>query len=141
MPNSSQLELSQAATTVRIIADRCPDQVKLPFALWTCEAVRDLILRCWGVRLSVWTFGRYLRRWRFAPRKPLRRAYERDPAATRRWVEEEYPAIRALARQHGATIFWGDEMGLRSDHQAGRSWGRRGETRWCPARADGFGAT
>lgn len=97
----------QAATTVRVIADRCPDQVKLPFALWTREAVRDLIARRWGMRLSVWTVGRYLRHWRFTPQKPLRRPYERDPEATRRWVEEEYPKIRALARAAWSHDFLG----------------------------------
>jgi hypothetical protein len=44
------------------------------------------------------------------------------------WLEEEYPGIRERARQWKAQIHWLDEMGLRSDHQAGRSWGRRGET-------------
>src|SRR4051812_1716807 len=29
----------------RVIADRCPDQLKLPFALWTREAVGALIER------------------------------------------------------------------------------------------------
>jgi len=137
-PRQIQLAPYQAATTVRVITDRCPDQVKLPFALWTREAVRDLIARRWGVRLSVWTVGRYLRHWGFTPQKPLRRAYERDPEATRRWVQEEYPRIRALARQHGATLFWGDEMGMRSEHQAGRSWGRRGETPVVPGTGKRF---
>ena len=63
---------------------------------------------------------------------------ERDPEATHRWVEEEYSTIRALARQHAATIFWGDEMGLRSDHQAGRSWGRRGEIPVVPGTGQRF---
>ncbi|MHB8411386.1 MAG: IS630 family transposase, partial [Candidatus Acidiferrales bacterium] len=72
--------------------------------------------------------GRYLRTWGLTPQKPVRRAYEQNPVAVRKWVEEEYPAIRELARQFKAQIHWLDEMGLRSDHQAGRSWGRRGET-------------
>lgn len=119
-------------------ADRCPDQVKLPFALWTRAAVRDLIDRRCHVRLSVWTVGRYLRRWGFTPQKPLRRAYERDPEAVRRWLRQQYPAIRALARREHATIFWGDETGMRSDHQAGRSWGRRGETPVMPGTGQRF---
>jgi len=137
-PRQIQLAPHQAATTVRLITDRCPDQVKLPFALWTREAVRDLIAQRWGVELSVWTVGRYLRHWGFTPQKPLRRAYERDPEAVKRWLKEEYPAIRARARQAGATIFWGDESGMRSDHQAGRSWSRRGETPVVPGTGQRF---
>lgn len=137
-PRQIQLRPHQAATVVRLITDRCPDQVKLPFALWTREAVRDLIAQRCGIRLSVWTVGRYLRRWGFTPQKPLRRAYERDPLAVRRWLRKQYPAIRALARQEQATIFWGDETGMRSDHQAGRSWGRRGETPVIPGTGQRF---
>lgn len=127
-PPVARLKPYQAATVVRLITDRCPDQLKFPFALWTREAVRDLIARRFGVYLSVWTVGRYLRKWGFTPQKPLRRAYERDPTAVRRWLRRQYPAIRAMARREKATIFWGDETGMRSDHQAGRSWGRRGKT-------------
>jgi transposase len=43
-----------------------------------------------------------------------------------------------LARQEGATLFWGDETGMRSDHQAGRSWGRRGETPVIPGTGQRF---
>lgn len=137
-PPQIRLKPHQAATVVRLITDRCPEQVKLPFVLWTREAVRDLIARRCGVRLSVWTVGRYLRRWGFTPQKPLRRAYERDPVAVRRWLRKQYPAIRALARREQATIFWGDETGMRSDHQAGRSWGRRGVTPVIPGTGKRF---
>lgn len=137
-PQVLSLKPYQAATLVRLITDRCPDQLKLPFALWTREAVRDLMAQRFGIRLSVWTVGRYLRRWGFTPQKPLRRAYEQDPAAVRRWLKKQYPAIRALAHRERATIFWGDEMGMRSDHQAGRSWARRGRTPVIPGTGKRF---
>jgi transposase len=118
----------QAATTVRYIVGGCPDQLSLPFALWTREAVQALLSRRFDLEVSVWTVGRYLRAWGLTPQKPVRRAYEQNPAAVRKWLEEEYPAIRESARQDQAQIHWLDEMGLRSDHQAGRSYGRRGQT-------------
>jgi transposase len=96
--------------------------------LWTREAVGELIARRYGLRLSVWTVGRSRRAWGFTPQKPLRRAYERDPKAVQRWLEVESPRIRAAATRTGAQISWGDEMGLRSDHQAGPRWGQRGQT-------------
>ncbi|MBI3483814.1 MAG: IS630 family transposase [Acidobacteria bacterium] len=137
-PQVLYLKPYQAATVVRLITDRCPDQLKIPFSLWTREAVRDLIRRKFGIRLSLWTVGRYLRRWGFTPQKPVRRAYERDPAAVRRWLKKQYPAIQGVARREKATIFWGDEMGMRSDHQAGRSWGRRGQTPVIPGTGKRF---
>lgn len=137
-PSAIQLAPHQAATVVRLITARCPDQLQLAFVLWTREAVRDLIaLRC-EVHLSVWTVGRYLQRWGFTPQKPLRRAYEQDPIAVRRWLRRKYPAIRAVARRERATIFWGDETGMRSDHQAGRSYGRRGKTPVIPGTGKRF---
>lgn len=138
-PPVQRLAPYQAATAVRLITDRCPDQLQLSFALWTREAVGELLARRFGVQVSVWTVGRYLRRWGFTPQKPVRRAYERDPEAVRRWLREKYPAIRARAKRHGAEIHWGDEMGLRSDHQAGRSWGRRGQTPVIPGTGRRFG--
>lgn len=127
-PRQSRLAPHQAATTVRMILGGCPDQLSLPFFLWTREAVQQLLVRKFDVEVSVWTVGRYLRAWGLTPQKPVRRAYEQNPVAVRKWLEEEYPAIRELARVARAHIHWLDEMGLRSDHQAGRSYGRRGET-------------
>jgi len=40
-----------------------------------------LIAQRYGIDVSVWTVGRYLRGWGFTPQKPLRRAYEQDAAA------------------------------------------------------------
>ena len=137
-PRVLYLKPYQAATVVRLITDRCPNQLQLPFMLWTREAVQDLIRRRCGLQLSVWTVGRYLARWGFTPQKPVRRAYEQDPAAVRRWLRREYPAIRALARRERATIFWGDETGMRSDHQAGTSYGRRGHTPVIPGTGKRF---
>ena len=138
-PPVQRLAPHQAATVVRLISDRCPDQLKLPFVLWTREALAELLARRFGVKVSVWTAGRYLRRWGFTPQKPVRRAYEKDPEAVRQWLREKYPAIRAWAKRDGAEIHWGDEMGLRSDHQAGRSWSRRGQTPVIPGTGKRFG--
>ena len=73
---------------------------------WTREAIRDLITRRWRVRLSVWTVGRYLRHWGFTPQKLLRRAYERDPKAMQRWVDDVL--VRLLGWQ--ATVLHGDPL-------------------------------
>jgi transposase len=137
-PPAIRLAPHQAALIVRLIVGRCPDQLRLPFALWTWEAVQQLIREKCGVALSVWTVGRYLQRWGLTPQKPRRRAFEQDPGAVRRWLREEYPAIRRQAKQQRATIHWGDEMGLRSDHQTGTSYGRKGQTPVIPGTGKRF---
>jgi len=137
-PKRSTLAGHQAATTVRLISDRCPDQLKLPYALWTRQAVLDLIRERWGIELSLSTAGRLLKKWGFTPQKPLRRAFERDPKAVQKWLDEEYPAIAREAKKQGAEVHWGDEMGLRSDHQTGTSYGRRGRTPVVPGTGQRF---
>jgi len=112
----------------RLIVDKTPDQYKLAFALWTREAVRDLIQDQVGIQMPIRTVGEYLKRWGFTPQKPLKRAYEQRPTEVRRWLDEEYPAIAARAKAEGAEIHWGDETGVRSDCQHGRSYAPQGKT-------------
>lgn len=137
-PKGTQLAPHEAATTVRLITDRCPDQLKLPFALWTRAAVQQLLVQRFGVQVSVRTVGRYLAGWGLTPQKPLRRAYERDPVAVQRWLDAEYPAIEKQAKTENAEIHWGDQMGLRADHQTGTSYGRRGQTPVIPGTGQRF---
>jgi transposase len=129
----------QAAQTVRTIEDRCPDQIKLPYVLWTREAVCDLIEKRFGIRRSVWTIGRWLANWGFTPQKPMRRALEQDPVAIKKWLDEEYPAIKEDAKREKAIIYWCDEMGLRSDDAVGRSFARKGNTPIMHATGKRFG--
>ena len=123
-----RLSSEQEREVRRLICDKTPDQLKMPYALWTRGAVSELIERRFGIRLPVRTMGLYLARWGFSPQKPLRRAYEQSPAAVKKWLEEDYPTIAARARFEGAEIHWGDETGLRSDDVRGRSFAPKGET-------------
>jgi transposase len=127
-PLGGSLKPWQAAQISRSIVDRCPDQMKLPFCLWTRDAVGTLIKRRFDITVSRWTVGRYLARWGFTPQKPMRRAYERNPEAVRAWLSYQFPQIRRRAKEIGSVILWGDEMGLRSDHTTGTSFGLRGQT-------------
>lgn len=138
-PVGTQLDPAQAKHIIGLLRDQRPEQLKLPFYLWTREAVVQLMARQCRVKVSVWTAGRYLKAWGFTPQKPVRRAFERDPQAVARWLKAEYPAIRRAAKRAEAEIYWGDEMGLRSDHTAGRSYSPRGKTPVIPGTGQRFG--
>ena len=127
-PGEGRLDKSQAARIRALIVGKLPDQLKLPFYLWTRAAVASLIEREYAVQVSATTVGRYLKAWGMSPQKPVRRAYERNDAAIARWLAEDYPAIAREAKQEKATIYWGDEMGLRSDHLSGTSYAPLGQT-------------
>ena len=45
-----------------------------------------------------------------------------------RWKREQFPAIRAQAAAAGATIWFADEAGVRSDYHAGTTWAPVGRT-------------
>jgi transposase len=122
------LDADQEKEACDLIRRHTPDELDLSFALWSRAAVRELIWQRFGVRLAVRTMGTYLARWGFTAQKPLRRAYEQDPAAVRRWLRRAWPAIAARAKAESGSIFWGDETGLRSDDVRGRSYAPRGRT-------------
>ena|ERR1700722_3098762 len=127
-PEGIQLKPWQSAQIVKVIKNHCPDEASLPFFLWTRESVGLLIKSKFDIILSKWTVGRYLDRWGFSPQKPARRAIEQNPQAIEKWLKIEYPSIQKLAKKDKATIYWGDEMGLRSDHNLGRTYGLKGKT-------------
>ena len=75
------LSAEEAVQIRRWIVEQTPDQLKLPFGLWTSRAVRELIARRLVKRLGLTAVQLYLRRWGLTPQKPLFRAKERQPAA------------------------------------------------------------
>src|SRR5262249_47628651 len=65
---------------------KAPGQYGFDFGLWTRQIVAALIAQKFGVRLGVTAVGRLLAELDITPQKPLRRAYERDPAAIKHWT-------------------------------------------------------
>jgi transposase len=123
-----KLSGSQIARLYELIVGRDPRQLSFAFALWTREMVRQVIRREFGVALSVVSVGRLLRTMGLSPQRPLYRAYQQNPEAVARWKDEEFPAIRAAAKAEGATIYFADEAGVRSDYHSGTTWAPVGRT-------------
>ena len=122
------LNPAQEAKIKKLITDKCPDQLKLPFALWTREAVRDLIKARFDVTLALRTITDYLKRWGFTPQRPMKRATERQDAKIEKWLRTDYPKIKKRAKKEGAVIHWGDETGLSNQANDGRSFAPKGQT-------------
>jgi transposase len=112
----------------QMIEAETPQELEIPAALWTRQAVRELIKQRVGVRLPIRTIGEYLRRWGYTPQKPVRKAYRQDPERVAEWLERTYPEIAERASQEGGEIHWGDETGVRSTCQHSRGYARPGET-------------
>src|SRR5918997_3614526 len=77
------LDAAQEAEVQALICRHIPDELGLPFALWSRAAVGMPMARHCGVELAVRTVGKYLARWGFTAQRPIRRAYEQDPAGVR----------------------------------------------------------
>jgi transposase len=136
-----KLSAAQEKEIVRLIADRLPEQLKLPFALWTRRAVAGLLEQRFGIKLPVRTMGVYLKRWGFTPQKPLKKAYEQNPKKVQAWLEQEYPQIAAAAKREGAEIYWGDQTGVNNQPNAPRGYAPRGQTPVVRQMAKRFGSS
>lgn len=123
-----RLTAQQEKELKRLMIDKTPEQLKFPFALWTRNAVQVVAKRVFKIELPLRTITDYLKRWGFTPQKPVKMAYEQNPLAVRRWLDETYPDIVMLAKAEGAEIQWSDETGVESDDYKVRGFAPRGQT-------------
>jgi transposase len=137
-PGGGVLKPQDGECIVELMTTKTPDQLGLPFFLWTRAAVVELIEQRYQVRISLQCASLYLARWNMTPQKPVRRAWQQDPLAVQRWLEETFPRIKEDAKHRGAQILWIDEMGVRSDDQVGRTYGLRGQTPVVPVSGTRF---
>ena len=123
-----KLSVVQERKLEEIIVGKSPEQMQLPFALWSGPAIGDLIHELWSIKMPQRTISTYMRRWGYTPQKPAKRAYERSDTATRKWLEESYPIIKKRAASQGGEIFWGDETGVSNQCQHVRGYAPIGDT-------------
>ena len=112
----------------RIVVGKDPRQLKFEFALWTRAMIRELIKREFRVRLSEVSVGRLLKKLGLSPQRPKRSAYQQNSTLVLDWMAKEYPAIKKMAQQEGAEIYFGDEASVRSDYHSGTTWAPKGQT-------------
>ena len=112
----------------KTIVAKYPDQLRFDFALWTREAVRQLIRREFGIDMPIRTVGEYLSRWGYTPQRPVKFAYERNTREVKRWLEIEYPRIKRRAKQAKGEIYWGDETSISTGDIRGRGYAPAGKT-------------
>jgi transposase len=132
------LRAEQEQAIQQLIEAKSPQELALPSALWTRQAVQELIQHQAGLRLPIRTVGEYLLRWGYTPQKPVRKACKQDPQAVAEWLGKTYPASERRAVQEGGAIPWGDKTGVRSTCQHSRGYARPGETPELPVSGSRF---
>lgn len=110
------------------VKDNSPQQYKFEYGLWTLSLIAELIKRQFGKKLALSSVSRLMKILGFTVQKPLYQAWQQDANLVREWETELYPAIRAEAKAAGATIYFADEAGMRSDYHTGTTWAKKGET-------------
>src|SRR5262245_45626739 len=124
----AKLTAKQRRQVFRWINGKDPRQHGFDFGLWTRRIVAQLIADRFGIELSLASVGKLLADLNLTPQKPLKRAYERDPAAIEAWQRTIYPQLAARAKRQGAEIYFWDESGFRADAIQGKTWGVKGQT-------------
>jgi transposase len=114
------------------VVGKNPDQLQLPFALWSRRAVQGLIREVAKIEMPIRTVGEYLRRWGMTPQRPIKRALEQRPADVQRWLDVEYPQIQARAKAENAEIYWADETAVKQDTAWVRGFAPAGKTPVLP---------
>lgn len=123
-----KLNGKQLKNIYKLVVGVDPRLVKFEFSLWTRGMVRDLISRKFKINLSEVSVVRLLDKLGLSPQRPTRRAIQRDDLAVYKWMAEDFPALRKLAAEHNAEVFFGDESSIRSDYHSGTTWAPVGKT-------------
>lgn len=96
--------------------------------LWTCNRLQILITSQTGNNLHISTIARLLKRWGLSNQKPEKRALQADPREGKRWLREEWPAIKAHAKRWQAILYFLDEAGVSLIPVMGKTWAPKGKT-------------
>lgn len=112
----------------QLIIVKTPEQLRFSFALWTREAIRQLIKQRYKIDMPLRSITNYLQRWGYTAQRPTKRAYEQDPVKVKAWMDETYPEIQKKAKAEGGEIYWGDETGVQNDAYRAKGFAPKGKT-------------
>ncbi|MBR6012154.1 MAG: winged helix-turn-helix domain-containing protein, partial [Selenomonadaceae bacterium] len=89
-----------------------PDYFKLPYSLWSREAIQEFIKQKYGIEMPLTTITDYLRRWGMTCQRPAKRATKQSATAVKEFQEVTFPEIVSKAKKEGGMILFGDETGI-----------------------------
>jgi transposase len=97
-------------------------------SLWTCDIMRQLLNREFGIDVQVSTISIHLKSMGLSYQKPDYRPFEQDPKEVDYFLSVKFPRIQRLAEKLDAEIAFEDEGGVGISDHNGRTWGEKGET-------------
>ncbi len=73
-----------------------PDYFKLPYSLWSREAIQEFIKQKYGIEMPLTTITDYLRRWGMTCQRPAKRSTKQNEAAVKEFQEVTFPEKKDL---------------------------------------------
>lgn len=122
------LSSEQEQAIRQLVVESLPCDHDIAIAMWTRQAVSELIAKHTGVELTLQGVGQYLRRWGLTPQKPARQAREQDPKEVEAFVQKTLPKVKEQAQEEDAQLHFVDEVGVQTSDQIGRSYAPKGDT-------------
>jgi transposase len=107
-------------------------------ACWDRKAILALILNFFMVTMSLSTIGRYLKRWEFSPKRPAKKAHEKNIKLVEEFKKVTFPQLQKKCEQNQGIIVFVDETGLRSDSNVMRSYSPVGDRAYSDMNAKRF---
>jgi transposase len=105
------------------ILSKTPDELGMNYTLWNSRVVHEYIESKYSVKYHRRSIRKLMCRLGFSAQKPIKLAYQRNQKAIEEWLVDIYPKIKIRAMTEGARIYWGDEMGIQSTDNRGRTYG------------------
>ena len=124
----SKLKKEEKDDLVKDILTKTPDRLNMDYTLWNSKVVHEYIKTKYSVNYNRRSVRKIMTRLGFTSQKPIKLAYQRDPKKVEAWLSETYPNIKERAMREGARIYWGDEMGMQSSDNRGKTYGLKGKT-------------
>ena len=125
--HKKKLSKRQKDNIIKFIENETPDKYKLPYLLWSREAVQELIKIKYKIEVSIKTAGDILQDHGYTIKKPVVHYKEEDPDEVKEWKEKKYPEIKARAKKQKAEIHFGDEAGHQLKPNNPRGYSRKGK--------------
>jgi transposase len=124
----SKLNKLQINQLVSDVISYTPDELGMNYTLWTSKVVHEYIISNYGINYNRRSVRKIMTKLGFSSQKPIKLAYERNPKRIEEWLTETYTKIKVKAMAEGARIYWGDEMGIQSTDNRGKTYGLKGKT-------------
>jgi transposase len=98
-----------------------PDELGMGYTLWNSRVIQEYIEATYAYKYHRRSVRKIMNKLGFTSQKPIKLAYERNPHKIEEWLANTYPKIKNRAIKEGARIYWGDEMGIQSTDNRGKT--------------------